>query len=208
MAGDFTLNGLQFRGINGGPEHARFSEAISFSIDCKDQSEVDYYWDSLVDGGEESMCGWLKDKFGLSWQIVPTRLYELVSDPDPARARAATEAMFQMRRIVIADMEAAANSVSAYAHSLVEARARDGEDVGRAFETPSHRVGRAARSRRPSLSRPGGSAVDLGLRGRPPLGQRPLQLLSQSRSPRSTVVVASFLEIVVHIPVKQGVFGL
>ncbi len=113
MAGDFTLDGLTFRGINGGPEHARFSEAVSFSIACKDQSEVDYYWDSLVDGGQESMCGWLKDKFGLSWQIVPTRLYELVSDPDPVRARAATEAMFSMRRIVIADMEAAADAVSA-----------------------------------------------------------------------------------------------
>jgi len=113
MAGDFTLNGLKFRGINGGPEHARFSEAISFSIDCQDQSEVDYYWDSLVDGGEESMCGWLKDRFGLSWQIVPTRLYQLVSDPDPVRARAATEAMFGMRKIVIADMEAAADAASA-----------------------------------------------------------------------------------------------
>jgi predicted 3-demethylubiquinone-9 3-methyltransferase (glyoxalase superfamily) len=112
MAGDFTLNGLKFRGINGGPQHALFSEAISFSIDCKDQSEVDYYWDSLVDGCEESMCGWLKDRFGLSWQIVPTRLYELVSDPDPARARAATEAMFGMRKIVIADMEAAADAVA------------------------------------------------------------------------------------------------
>ena len=108
MAGDFHLDGLKFRGINGGPEHAHFSEAISFSIDCKDQSEVDYYWDSLVDGGQESMCGWLKDKFGLCWQIVPTRLYELVSDPDPVRARAATEAMFGMRKIVIADLEAAA----------------------------------------------------------------------------------------------------
>jgi predicted 3-demethylubiquinone-9 3-methyltransferase (glyoxalase superfamily) len=113
MAGDFTLNGLKFRGINGGPEHAHFSEAISFSIDCRDQSEVDYYWDSLVDGGEESMCGWLRDRFGLSWQIVPTRLYELVSDPDPTRARAATEAMFGMRKIVIADMEAAADAASA-----------------------------------------------------------------------------------------------
>ena len=113
MAGDFHLDGLKFRGINGGPEHAHFSEAISFSIDCKDQSEVDYYWDSLVDGGQESMCGWLKDKFGLCWQIVPTRLYELVSDPDPIRARAATEAMFEMRKIVIADLEAAANAAGA-----------------------------------------------------------------------------------------------
>jgi predicted 3-demethylubiquinone-9 3-methyltransferase (glyoxalase superfamily) len=114
MAGEFTLNGITFRGINGGPEHARFTEAISFSITCQNQAEVDYYWDSLVDGGEESVCGWLKDRFGLSWQIVPTRLYELVSDPDPARAKAASEAMFGMRKIVIADMEAAADAVSTH----------------------------------------------------------------------------------------------
>ncbi|MCW2795029.1 VOC family protein [Nocardioides sp.] len=112
MAGDFTLDGLEFRGINGGPEHATFTEAISFSIACQDQSEVDYYWDSLVDGGEESVCGWLKDRFGLSWQIVPTRLYELVSDPNPARASAATQAMLGMRKIVVADMEAAADAVA------------------------------------------------------------------------------------------------
>ena len=109
MAGEFDLDGLTFRGINGGPVHAHFTEAVSFSITCRDQSEVDYYWDSLVDGGEESMCGWLKDRFGLSWQVVPARLYELVSDPDPARAKAATEAMLGMRRIVIADLEAAAD---------------------------------------------------------------------------------------------------
>ena len=116
MAGEFTLDGITFRGINGGPEHARFTEAISFSITCRNQAEVDYYWDSLVDGGEESVCGWLKDRFGLSWQIVPTRLYELVSDPDPARAKAASEAMFGMRKIVIGDLEAAADAVSK-AHS-------------------------------------------------------------------------------------------
>jgi predicted 3-demethylubiquinone-9 3-methyltransferase (glyoxalase superfamily) len=113
MAGEFTLNGITFRGINGGPAHARFTEAVSFSITCHDQAEVDYYWDSLVDGGEESVCGWLKDRFGLSWQIVPTRLYELVSDPNRARAKAASEAMLRMSRIVIADLEAAADSVSA-----------------------------------------------------------------------------------------------
>ena len=113
MAGEFTLDGLTFRGINGGPADFGFTEAISFSIACRDQSEVDYYWHSLVDGGQESMCGWLKDRFGLSWQIVPSRLYELVSDPNPLRARAATEAMFQMRKIVIADMEAAADAASA-----------------------------------------------------------------------------------------------
>ncbi len=116
MAGEFTLDGITFRGINGGPEHAKFTEAISFSITCRNQAEVDYYWDSLADGGEESVCGWLTDRFGLSWQIVPTRLYELVSDPDPDRAKAATEAMFGMRKIVIADLEAAADAVRT-AHS-------------------------------------------------------------------------------------------
>jgi predicted 3-demethylubiquinone-9 3-methyltransferase (glyoxalase superfamily) len=112
MAGEFTIDGMTFRGINGGPELAGFTEAISFSITCTDQTEVDYYWDSLVDGGEESMCGWLRDRFGLSWQIVPSRLYELLADPDPVRARAASEAMLGMRKIVVADLEAAAEAVS------------------------------------------------------------------------------------------------
>lgn len=111
MAGDFVLDGTTFRGINGGPEF-RFSEAISFSISCRDQSEVDYYWHSLSDGGEESVCGWLKDRFGVSWQVVPQRLYELVSDPDPARADAATAAMLGMTRIVVAELEAAADAVA------------------------------------------------------------------------------------------------
>ena len=110
LAGEFTLDGLTFRGINGGPEHARFTEAVSFAVACRDQSEVDYYWDSLADGGAESVCGWLTDRFGVSWQIVPTRLYELVADPVPARAAAATEAMLGMRKIVIARLEAAADA--------------------------------------------------------------------------------------------------
>lgn len=110
MAGEFTIDGLTFRGINGGPEF-RFSEAISFSVNCRDQAEVDHYWQSLLEGGgEESVCGWLKDRFGLSWQIVPVRLYELISDPDPARARAATEAMFKQHKIVLAEIEAAADN--------------------------------------------------------------------------------------------------
>lgn len=109
MAAEFTLAGVTFRGINGGPAFP-FTEAVSFSVTCRDQSEVDYYWDSLADGGEESVCGWLKDRFGLSWQIVPVRLYELVADPDPLRAMAATEAMLGMRRIVVADLEAAADA--------------------------------------------------------------------------------------------------
>jgi len=112
MAGEFDLDGMTFRGINGGPTHAHFTEAVSFSINCRDQSEVDYYWDSLSDGGEESVCGWLKDRFGLSWQIVPTRLYELVSDTNPARAQAATQAMLGMRKIVVAELEAAADAVA------------------------------------------------------------------------------------------------
>ncbi len=113
MAGEFTIDGLTFRGINGGPEHAAFTESISFSVTCADQAEVDRYWAGLTaDGGEESVCGWLKDRFGLSWQIVPQRLYELVSDPDPARAQAATRAMLSQRKIVIAELEAAADSAS------------------------------------------------------------------------------------------------
>lgn len=110
MAGEFTIDGTTFRGINGGPMHATFTEAVSFSISCRDQSEVDYYWHSLADGGEESVCGWVKDRFGLSWQVVPTRLLELTSDPDPARADAATQAMLGMSRIVVAELEAAADA--------------------------------------------------------------------------------------------------
>ena len=110
MAADFELDGLTFRAINGGPQF-RFTEAVSFSVSCADQVEVDRYWAALTaDGGEESMCGWLRDRFGLSWQIVPDRLYELVSDPDPARAEAATAAMLTMQKIVIADLEAAADA--------------------------------------------------------------------------------------------------
>lgn len=78
---------------------------MSFLVRCKDQPEVDYYWDRLSDGGVESHCGWLKDRFGLSWQIVPDRLYELLDDPDPARAAAATTAMLGMRKIIIAEVE-------------------------------------------------------------------------------------------------------
>jgi predicted 3-demethylubiquinone-9 3-methyltransferase (glyoxalase superfamily) len=112
MAGEFSLDGTTFRGINGGPAFP-FTEAISFSITCRDQSEVDYYWHSLADGGQESVCGWLKDRFGVSWQIVPERLYELLTDPDTARANAATEAMLGMTRIVVAELEAAADAAAA-----------------------------------------------------------------------------------------------
>ncbi|MBO0679513.1 VOC family protein [Mycolicibacterium sp. S2-37] len=104
VSGTFILDGTRFIGINGGPQFP-FSEAVSFTVHCSDQDEVDYYWDRLVDGGEESRCGWLKDRFGLSWQIVPHRLDELLADPDPARATAAAKAMLGMRKIVISELE-------------------------------------------------------------------------------------------------------
>lgn len=106
VSGTFVLDGQRFVGINGGPQFP-FSEAVSFVVRCADQDEVDYYWNRLLDGGVESQCGWLKDRFGLSWQIVPERLFELIGDRDPARAAAATKAMLGMRRIVIAELEAA-----------------------------------------------------------------------------------------------------
>lgn len=104
--GTFVLDGHRFLGINGGPEF-RFSEAVSFEIRCADQDEVDYYWSKLTDGGEESQCGWLKDRFGLSWQVVPERLYQLIESSDAARAAAATTAMLGMQKIVISELEAA-----------------------------------------------------------------------------------------------------
>nr|WP_090344829.1 VOC family protein [Mycolicibacterium malmesburyense]CRL76563.1 3-demethylubiquinone-9 3-methyltransferase [Mycolicibacterium malmesburyense] len=106
VSATFVLDGHRFVGINGGPQFA-FTEAVSFTVRCGDQQEVDYYWSRLVDGGEESQCGWLKDRFGLSWQIVPERLHELLDDPDPARAAAAAKAMLGMRKIVIAELEEA-----------------------------------------------------------------------------------------------------
>ena len=112
LAADWTMNGMGFRGINGGPMHARFTEAISLSVSCADQDEVDYYWDNLVAGGSPDQCAWLRDRFGLSWQIVPDRLEELLSHPDPVRAEAAMRAMLGMQKIVIADLEAAVEAAS------------------------------------------------------------------------------------------------
>ena len=107
VSATFTLDGQQFIAINGGPQFP-FTEAVSFTVHCRDQAEVDYYWQRLLDGGgQESQCGWLKDRFGLSWQIVPERLDELLRDPDPLRAEAAARAMLGMSRIVVADLETA-----------------------------------------------------------------------------------------------------
>jgi predicted 3-demethylubiquinone-9 3-methyltransferase (glyoxalase superfamily) len=108
----FTLDGQEYVGLNGGPQFS-FTEAISFQIMCKDQEETDHYWDRLVEGGEESQCGWLKDKFGVSWQVVPIELMELQKDSDPERARRAFQSMLGMRRIDIAEIRRAADGVPA-----------------------------------------------------------------------------------------------
>lgn len=106
---DFTLDGQPFVGINGGPAFT-FSEAVSFMVECQDQTEVDRYWDALLEGGgEESQCGWLKDRYGLSWQVVPVELVDLIDDPDPARAERATRAMYDMQKLDLATIRAAAD---------------------------------------------------------------------------------------------------
>ena len=105
---DFELDGQQYTAINGGPAFT-FDEAISLLINCADQKEVDYYWSKLLEGGEESQCGWLKDKYGLSWQVVPAGMEKMLNDPDPARAERAMKAMLGMKKLDLAALEAAAN---------------------------------------------------------------------------------------------------
>jgi predicted 3-demethylubiquinone-9 3-methyltransferase (glyoxalase superfamily) len=105
---DFTLAGSKFSGLNGGPQFP-FTEAVSFQIHCDDQAEADRLWAALLEGGSPSACGWLKDRWGLSWQIFPKRLLQLVADPDPARAKRAMEAMMTMAKIDIAAIEKAAD---------------------------------------------------------------------------------------------------
>lgn len=106
MTVSFELDGREFIALNGGPDFT-FSEAISFQVMCDDQDEVDYYWTRLGEGGEEGPCGWLKDKFGLSWQIVPTALPKLLTDPDHVKAQRAMRAMLGMKKIEIAGLLAA-----------------------------------------------------------------------------------------------------
>jgi predicted 3-demethylubiquinone-9 3-methyltransferase (glyoxalase superfamily) len=106
MTASFELEGQPFTALNGGPQF-KFTEAVSFVVDCETQAEVDELWEKLSAGGQEGQCGWLKDKFGLSWQIVPKALIELMSDPDPEKSRRVTEAMMQMTRIDIARLRQA-----------------------------------------------------------------------------------------------------
>jgi predicted 3-demethylubiquinone-9 3-methyltransferase (glyoxalase superfamily) len=105
----FELNGQTFGALNGGPEF-KVNEAISFQIDCEGQEEVDHYWEKLGEGGEHGPCGWLKDRFGVSWQVVPTRLGELLSDPDREKSQRVMAAMLEMGKIDVAQLEAVAQA--------------------------------------------------------------------------------------------------
>ena len=107
MIASFELEGLGFTALNGGPSH-KFTEAISLFVNCESQDEVDYYWSRLSEGGRTDQCGWLKDKFGLSWQIIPSALPRLLSDPNPEKAGRVMQAMMQMTKIDIAKLEQAA----------------------------------------------------------------------------------------------------
>ncbi len=103
----FELDGQEFMGLNAGPEF-KFNEAVSMFVHCEDQAEVDYFWNALIaDGGEESMCGWLKDKYGLSWQIVPKQLGDYIAGPDPVKAQRGMQAMLKMHKLIIADLKKA-----------------------------------------------------------------------------------------------------
>ncbi len=108
MTVEFELDGQRFVGINGGPEFT-FDEAVSFQITCENQQEVDYFWERLSEGGSEGPCGWLKDRYGLSWQVVPAGMEELFADPDPKRAERAMQAMLAMGKLDIAALRAAAD---------------------------------------------------------------------------------------------------
>ena len=108
MTGTFEIEGQQFMALNGGP-HFKFTEAISLFVNCSTQAEVDELWEKLSAGGQESQCGWLKDKFGLSWQIIPSALGEMLSDPDPQKSKRVMQAMLQMGKIDIAKLQAAYN---------------------------------------------------------------------------------------------------
>ena len=106
MTVEFEVNGQRFMALNGGPEF-KFSEAVSFMVPCKDQKEIDYYWQRLTDGGEESVCGWLKDRYGLSWQVVPEHLSDMMESDDPQKVEAVTGAFMQMKKLDIATLEQA-----------------------------------------------------------------------------------------------------
>jgi predicted 3-demethylubiquinone-9 3-methyltransferase (glyoxalase superfamily) len=113
MTVEWEIDGQRFVGINGGPQFT-FDEAVSFQITCEDQDEVDYYWERLTaDGGEEGRCGWCKDRFGVSWQVVPKGMEAVFGDPDPEKAQRGMQAMLKMRKLDIGELRAAADGVAA-----------------------------------------------------------------------------------------------
>jgi predicted 3-demethylubiquinone-9 3-methyltransferase (glyoxalase superfamily) len=111
ISGSFELDGQKFHALNGGPMF-KFTEAISLFIDCEGQAEVDELWNKLTEGGQESRCGWLKDKYGLSWQVIPSVLGKFLNDPDPERSQRVMNAMLQMNKIIIKDLEEAYEGVA------------------------------------------------------------------------------------------------
>ena len=108
MTVSFVLDGQEFSALNGGPEF-KFTEAISLMINCADQAEVDHYWEKLTDGGQEIECGWLKDRYGLAWQVVPAGFVDVITDADPGRAQRAMQAMMGMKKLDLAAVQAAAD---------------------------------------------------------------------------------------------------
>jgi predicted 3-demethylubiquinone-9 3-methyltransferase (glyoxalase superfamily) len=106
MAVEFEIGGQKFAALNGGP-HFKLTEAVSFQVHCEDQQEVDYFWKTLAEGGKEGPCGWLKDRYGLSWQVVPKVLYEMLLDPDHTKSQRVTRAFLQMKKFDIAELERA-----------------------------------------------------------------------------------------------------
>lgn len=111
MMVEFSINGMQFTALNGGPEF-KFNEAVSVMVYCENQEEIDKYWQKLTEGGQEGPCGWLKDKFGVSWQIVPTVLPKMLADPDASKAGRVTNAFMRMKKFDIAALEAAYNNAA------------------------------------------------------------------------------------------------
>ncbi|MFD8983725.1 VOC family protein [Streptomyces sp. NPDC059564] len=110
MTVEFEINGQNFVGLNGGPEF-QFTEAISFQVNCEDEAEGDYYWDALTkDGGQEVACGWVKDRFGVSWQVIPPGVIDLINDPDPGRAARATAPKMKMKKLDVAELRRAADA--------------------------------------------------------------------------------------------------
>jgi predicted 3-demethylubiquinone-9 3-methyltransferase (glyoxalase superfamily) len=107
MVVSFQLDGQEITALNGGPQPFHFSEAISFVINCEDQKEVDYFWSAFTEGGEEGPCGWLKDRYGLSWQVVPTGMEQMLNDPDQEKAQRAMKAMLAMKKIDLAELQRA-----------------------------------------------------------------------------------------------------